>query len=131
MRKLVCCAAGAGLLLSASGHAAPAASGMSAQIAAARTEARLALTETDMLALRRHVRRAINCLVGRDGAYLAVAGSACASGRAGVMGQLTDRGMKSTLDSAVNTLLSACNQGDIDYAHDLVEDGLATLAKVH
>lgn len=90
-------------------------------------QAKAAMEATTMARAKVVLRRASNCLIGRDSGYFFVGAGGPCNSRINVTTATTDAFKREQVTNAYNKLLAASGQTDLQRAQDYAEDAVALL----
>lgn len=90
-------------------------------------QAKVAMEATTMTKAKASLRRASNCLIGRDSGYFLVGAGGPCNSRINVTTSTTDSTKRELVTNAFNKLLAASGKSDLQEAQDYAEDAIAQL----
>lgn len=90
-------------------------------------QAKLAMDATTMTRAKVLLRRASNCLIGRDSGYFIVGAGGPCNSRINVTTSATNPQVREQVTNAFSMLLAAGGQSDLQRAQEFAEDAIALL----
>jgi hypothetical protein len=90
-------------------------------------QAKVAMEATTMTKARSSLRRASNCLIGRDSGYFIVGAGGPCNSRINVTTSTADLTKRELVTNAFNKLLAAGGKASLQDAQDYAEDAIAEL----
>lgn len=91
------------------------------------TQAKAAMNATTMTQAKALLRRASNCLIGRDSGYFIVGAGGLCNSRINVTTSTADITKRELVTNAFNKLLAGGGKADLQEAKDYTEDAIAQL----